>query len=162
MKKLVVVMSLLCFASLLPVFAKPMLAPTKDQALNVPFIAIVEYMGYKSEGKVGYFNGPIAQYRIIRLLKGANLPEVLDVRYDFSDGSACLEESGWKFSEDLMPKKGSRWILFLDQDTQMKYWTTYRGSFGRWDANPRNIQEVENVLKKGQVHTILNSLPRFN
>lgn len=150
MKKLLVIMSLFCFAIFLPLFAKPMFEPTKDQAFNFPFIAIVEYTGYKLEGKVDYFSGPIGEYKIIRLLKGANLPEVLDVRYDFSDGSACIAEAGWKFTEDLMPEKGSRWILFLDQDTQMKYWTTYRGSFGRWDASPENIQEVEDALKNGQ------------
>ncbi len=148
MKKLAIIMSLLCLTGLLPLFAKPMLAPTKDQALNVPFIAIAEYIGYKSEGKVGYFNGPIARYRIIRLLKGDNLPEVLDLRYDFTDGSACLAEAGWKFTEDLMPKKSSRWILFLEKDAQMKYWTTYRGTFGRWDASSGNIQEVESALSR--------------
>jgi hypothetical protein len=147
MKKLLVIMSLLCFISFSSVFAKPMFEPTKDQAFNSPLIAIVEYTGYKLEGKVDYFSGPIGKYKIIRLLKGANVPEVLDVRYDFSDGSACIAEAGWRFTEDLMPEKGSRWILFLDKDSQMKYRTTYRGSFGRWDASPENIQEVENVLK---------------
>lgn len=49
-----------------------------------------------------------------------------------------------------MPKKGSRWILFLNKDAQIKYWTTYRGPFGRWDANFENIQEAENALKEGQ------------
>ncbi len=148
MKKLLIMMSLFCFTNLLSLFAKPMLAPTKDQAFNSPLIAIVEYTGYKVDGKVDYFSGPIGQYKVIRLLKGANSSEVLDVRYDFTDGSACIKESGWKFTEGLMPEKGSSWILFLDKDSQMKYRTTYRGSFGRWDASLENIQEVESALKK--------------
>lgn len=146
MKKSLIIMSLLFFAGFSPIFAKPMFAPEKDHALSSQLIAIVEYGGYKFDGQVDYFSGPIGQYKIIRLLKGANISEILDVRYDFTDGSACIAEAGWKFTEDLMPEKGSRWILFLDKDVQMKYWITYRGSFGRWEANSENIQEVENAL----------------
>jgi hypothetical protein len=148
MKKSLIIMSLLFFVGSSFVLASPMFAPEKDRAFSSQLIAIVEYAGYKLDGQVGYFNGPIGEYKIIRLLKGAHVSGILDVRYDFTDGSACIAETGWKFTEDLMPEKGSKWILFLDKDNQMEYWTTYRGSFGRWDANPENIQEVENALNR--------------
>lgn len=87
MKKFLLIMGFLCFLGCSSVFAKPMFAPTKDQAFKSPVIAIVEYRGYKLDGKVDYFSGPVGQYKIIRLLKGTDVSEVLDVRYDFTDGS---------------------------------------------------------------------------
>ncbi|MBF0484899.1 MAG: hypothetical protein HQL16_00130 [Candidatus Omnitrophica bacterium] len=151
MKRRVFTIGVILFWGCSLVFAEPMFAPTKEQAFKSQLIAIVEYSGYQLLGKIDYFSGPVARYKIIRILKGANVSKALDVRYDFTDGSACLPEVGWKFSEDLMPKKGSRWILFLNEDSPMKYWATYRGPFGRWSADFKNTLEVENALSKGQL-----------
>lgn len=129
-----------------------MFAPTKEEAFKSPLIAIVEYTGYKSEGKIDYFSGPIAQYKLVRVLKGTNALKVLEVLYDFTDGSACIAEVGWKFTENLMPQKGSKWILFLNKDAQAKHLTTYRGPFGRWEANSGNITEVEKALEREKVN----------
>lgn len=148
---LILSIAFICFLGYSSVFAKPMPAPTKGEAFKSSLIVIVEYTGYKSEGKIDYFGGPIAQYKLVRVLKGINAPKVFDVRYDFTDGSACIAEVGWKFTENLMPQKGSKWILFLNKDTQTKHLTTYRGPFGRWEANSGNITEVENVLKREKV-----------
>lgn len=128
-------------------YAKPMPAPTKEEAYKSQVIVIAEYLGYKSHGKIDYFRGPIAQYKTIRVLKG-DAPASLNVRHDFSDGSACIAEVGWKFTDNLMPKKGSKWILFLKNDNFAKEWTTYRGDFGRWKAKLENIKEVESSLSK--------------
>ncbi len=152
MKKLALSIAFICCLGYSSVFAKPMSAPTKKEAFKSSLVVIVEYTGYKSEGEIDYFGGPIAQYKLVRVLKGPNALKVFDVRYDFTDGSACIAEVGWKFTENLMPQKGSKWILFLNKDSQVKYLTTYRGSFGRWEANAENIIEVENALKKGEVN----------
>jgi len=129
------------------VYAKPMLSPTKEEAYQSQLIVIAEYIGYISDNQISYFHGPIAQYRIIQVLKGVSRSMDLSVRYDFHDGSACVEEEGWKFSEELMPDIGSKWILFLGEDAS-NYWTTYRGDFGRWIANPENLKQVEEGLEE--------------
>lgn len=148
MKKIMLAVSAFYFLACLSAFAKPMPAPTKDEALRSPVIAVVEYLSYRSIGEIDYFKGPVAEYKVIRILKGADVPGILNVRYDFDDGSACLPETGWEFGEDMMPEKGSKWILFLDKDAVADNWATYRGSFGRWYADPANIQEIENSLKE--------------
>jgi hypothetical protein len=128
-------------------YSEPMRIPTREEALRSNWIVIAQYISHKESlsGKIDYFHGPIAQYKIIRVLSGNNLNQTIDVRYDFQDGSACLALENWKFTEDTMPQTNSEWILFLEQENGI--FTTYRGDYGRWEATRENIKEIEHALR---------------
>ncbi len=129
-------------------WAKPMPAPTKTEAYKSEYIVIGEYIDYQAKEEINYFQGPIAKFKTIRILKGIDFPGILNIRYDFHDGSACLPLEGWVFSKDIMPKSGSFWILFLNKNKEYEVFTTYRGDFGRWEATEENIAELEKALGK--------------
>ena len=145
---------LICYACVLfstNAYSKPMFAPTIDEALkSSSYIVVAEYAGYsKHWNKIDYFYGPIATYKVIEILKGSTLPESIQIQYDFTDGSACIVPQNWNFNEKYMPKKRSRWILFLQSKSDKEnIWKTYRGDYGRWEADESNIIKIEKQLKK--------------
>lgn len=106
-----------CFFTLFAIYfkldAKPMDNPTIEEVIQSNWIVIAEYIDYSKQGKIGYFNEPIANYKVIQVLRGKLLDETIQIYYEFQDGSACVLLKGWRFSDNLMPKKGSQWILFL-------------------------------------------------
>lgn len=121
--------------------AKPMETPTIEQGVETsPSIVVAQYKGYKAEGKIEYFGGPTAEYEVKSVLKGKPVTGKLNVRYLFTDGSACLEPKGWVFKQDMMPKPGSTWILLLKEPG------TYRGSFGRIPHTEDNLKKVKALL----------------
>lgn len=108
--------------------AKPMPAPSLEEAQRSSRAVVAEYVDYTADGNIGYFSGPVARYRIVR--GNYTTPgQIVRIRYQFQDGSACLEPQGWVFSESMMPKKGSLWTLYLQGEGPIL--DTYRGSFGR-------------------------------
>ena len=147
--------SFLILSSILTLFisnyseSKPMPSPTMQEALNSKIIIIGEYRGHETLffKKIDYFNGPIAIYEKIDVLKGKNIPNIVKVRYDFSDGSACIAEENWKFSKKLMPRIGSKWILFLNPEKERKIFTTYRGDFGRMETTSKNVKKIKKYLE---------------
>ena len=127
--------------------AKPMPSPSLETAVRQSVAIVeVEYLGYDN-GKVSYFSGPLANYRLVRTLKGKS-PKQIKVRYDFTDGSACLAPKPWSFSPKMMPRTGSRWILLLQ--TQDSPSTTYRGTFGRQKSGPNNLKKIQNHLRSSK------------
>jgi hypothetical protein len=132
------------------VHSAPVLGPTEQEALeHSAFIVVAEHAGYSKKwfGKIDYFHGPLADYRVIQVLKGGALPKRIRVRYDFHDGSPCLSPPDWKFKEEFMPAKGSRWVLFLEEKSDRDdFWQTYRGDYGRWPANKANIDRVKKLV----------------
>jgi hypothetical protein len=137
-----------------PCAAEPMMAPTKKEAAQSKWILLAKYVGYKPfQLPVTYFDGVMAEYQITKILKG---PEVKDpkinVSYAFHDGSACLAERNWTFSDAKMPQKGSGWILFLEQPSFKSSYTnafiTYRGDFGRVAATSSSVADVQKLISK--------------
>lgn len=125
-------------------WAKPMMAPTLESAVQQSATIVeVEYLGY-DRGPVSYFSGPVANYRVLRALKGSS-PKDLKVRYDFTDGSACLAPKSWSFSDKMMPKPGSRWILLLQ--TKGSPSTTFRGNFGRIESQSSQSRELQSLIR---------------
>jgi hypothetical protein len=51
-----------------------------------------------------------------------------------------MEPDDWSFTEKLMPKKGSLWLLFIGENGSPH--TTYRGDFGRTPAQAHTGIEV--------------------
>lgn len=126
--------------------AEPMESPSLEEAVGAPCIVRAEFLGYNAGEKISYFHGPIAEYRVKEVLKGEMPEDVVRVRYDFDDGSACIAPQGWEFSEKLLPEKGSSWILFLARNESGIY-LTYRGEYGRWQAGIENIDKIKALLK---------------
>lgn len=127
--------------------AKPMPAPDPLEA-RARSVAIVEakYVGRVTGGNVTYFGGTVAKYRVERVLAGASPGRDIKVFYAFHDGSACIEDRSWRFSESMMPRPGSRWVLFL-QRLEGGIYSTYRGDYGRWEASPQNQARVRSLLE---------------
>lgn len=126
------------------VWAKPMPAPTLERAVRDSAVIVeVEYLGFDQSDEVTYFSGPVARYRVLKSLKG-NTDGKLRVRYDFTDGSACIAPKEWKFSQQKMPEPGSRWFLFLTGSGSPA--GTYRGSFGRQSADPKMRAKIKSLL----------------
>ncbi len=129
-------------------YAKPMPAPTIDQALRSEWIVVGRFISYKKKStvKVDYFDGVIATYEVIQILKNRTLRKQIKIHYEFQDGSACIASEGWKFEKDTMPKVGSTWILFLNRQDNGELFTTYRGDYGRWKATKEEITTLQKRL----------------
>lgn len=141
-----------CFLLVENIYSKPMSAPTIEEAIeSSEYILVAEYSEYSKrwQHKISYFYGPRATYRVNQILKGnSTLPKAIQVRYDFQDGSPCIESEKWRFDEKVMPQKGSRWILFLkSKGNEEDIWETYRGDYGRWEATDENFNKIKNQLK---------------
>lgn len=114
--------------------SKPANEPSLDALCQVASIVEAEYENFERDPKAGiidYFHPPLAKFKFLRLVHGKAVPAEFFIFYSFDDGSACLMPEGWKFSEDLLPKPGSRWFLFLTEG-QEKLHKTYYGDFGRF------------------------------
>ena len=139
-----------------PVSAKPMMAPTPEEAANSPFIVTAKFSGYQlpkqDDEEALYMGGLKATYEITKVLKSKTtphgLPSTIEVTYAFHDGSACLVDQSWHFDEKKMPTKGTSWILFLSTPEPNQPFRTYRGDYGRWPATNAQLKRVETLLHK--------------
>ncbi len=120
------------------------------------FIAICTYESYEKADDISFFNPPRAHFRIDKILKGPNLNRAMPVRFEFHDKTATEKPQGWEFSDSMMPKKGSKWILFTDAaiptETAQNSFETFRGNYGRMEATKENLDEIYRVraLHQGQ------------
>lgn len=119
-------------------------------AIRSEGVVIAEYLGYEKSPDINFFHPPKAKFRITKILKGPPLNKDLPVRYEFRDRSTNQgAPSGWKFSEDKMPAKGSSWIIFLEWCSPREgMFDTYEGSFGRLPADDENLNKVYAELEK--------------
>jgi hypothetical protein len=112
------------------------------------FVVIAEYRGYENTGTINLFDPPVAHFRIIQTLKGPALPDDLPIRYAFTDKPAEVMPVDWKFSEDMMPEKGSQFILciwsFVKDCAE-----TYNWSYGRFPLTAANLQAVCQEIQFG-------------
>jgi hypothetical protein len=134
-------------------FAKPMMEPKLEEAVKSRFVVIAQYSGYKAfREPVTYFDGVMGRYLLEKVMKGPQIRDPhINVAYAFHDGSACLAEPDWKFSDKIMPKVGSSWILFLEEPNWKSSntdnaFSTYRGDFGRMPATAANIEKVKKMI----------------
>jgi len=112
------------------------------------FIGILVYEGYDKSDAITFFHPPIAHYHIETILRGPKLNREFPVRYEFHDKTAKEKPKDWKFSEDLMPKKGSKWLLFAPAAIPTNgAFETFRGSFGRMEATPDNLDQIYRVIE---------------
>lgn len=125
--------------------AEPMPPASIEEGLGTS-IAVVsaEYQGYRrrQSGRIGYFEPPVARFRVVATLYGKPpAASAIDVYHDFHDGSPCLEPEHWRFNPSMMPEPGSRWLLIL-QPGKENIFRTYRGNFGRMPDTPENRRNL--------------------
>ncbi len=120
------------------------------------FIGICTFENYEKSDDISFFNPPRAHFHIDKILKGPNLNKEMPVRFEFHDKTATEKPEGWEFSDSMMPKKGSKWILFTDAaiptQTAQNSFETFRGNYGRMEATKENLDEIYRVraLHQGQ------------
>jgi len=137
---LILVMALTSFVNAEPLPAPSFGKPKGDPSVELcasPVIVVGEYLSYQPlslGSEIGYFSPPLALFKRIETWRGEEAGAEIRVRFDFHDGSPCLEPEGWRFKESLMPKLGTRWILFLSKDKSgTGYYETFRGDLGRFE-----------------------------
>jgi len=113
-------------------------------------IFVAEYKGFSSEGVVSYYKPPKAMYHIEEYLKGPPLSRTLPIRYEFHDKIVGEDKpKDWKFSDDKMPKKGSKWLIFIPNCVPVEgQFETFHGSYGRQEYNEANIDEIHRIIEE--------------
>lgn len=114
------------------------------------YIAICTYEGYEVERDTTYFRPPIAIFHVKEVLMGPPLNRRLPIRFEFNDKTGDVKPpEGWKFGPDKMPKKGSEWLIFIENAVPKRgAFETYHGSFGRQEATEENKNKIYEVIEK--------------
>ncbi len=117
-------------------------------------VYIAEYKGYEHEGDVTFFRPPQANFKIVEYLKGPPLSRTLPIKYVFHSELGREKPKDWKWSESLMPAKGSKWIIFIDNCVPIAgMFETFHGSFGRQECNEKNLDELHRIIQEHQGQT---------
>lgn len=110
-------------------------------------IAICTYENYEKSDAISFFHPPRAHFRIDEILKGPKLNKEMPVRFEFHDKTATEKPEGWTFSESMMPKKGSKWLIFSEAGIPTNgSFETFRGNYGRMEATPDNLDSIYRVI----------------
>ena len=120
-----------------------------DNAAHSECILTAEYLGYEKKADTYYTHPPTANYRITKILKGPPLNRDLPIRYEFTDRiNDSQAPPGWKFGADKMPKKGSQWIIFIQNALPRDgAFDTYQGTYGRQPATEENLNKIYSLLE---------------
>jgi len=115
-------------------------------------IFIAEFKGYEDKEMITFNNPPTATYRIEKALKGPDLNKQLPIRFKFDrDIRGENKPAGWSWKPEMMPKVGSRWILFIPNCIPVSgAYETFHGSYGRQELNEANIDEVHRIIQEHQ------------
>jgi hypothetical protein len=113
------------------------------------WMGIGEYRSFENKPGLNFINPPAAIFECTKVLKGPFIGHHLNVIFDFRENPQDNSPPGWEFSENLMPKKGSSWIIFIpDTVPKANGFTTYRGRYGRQQATEDNLAKVYAVIEK--------------
>lgn len=132
-----------------------------EEAVQSPYVVLASYQGHEPVSSRSnediYLSGFKASYKIASVLKTSPSSTIVnalelkpgekfDVQYLFHDLTPCIADKYFRFSESLMPTKGSKWFLFLKTRYEKQDWQTYRGSEGRLQATEANSKIVKGLL----------------
>lgn len=122
-----------------------------ENAVKAECIVIAEFEGLEktTEKDASWNHPPMAHYHITKNLKGPPLNKALPLKYDFHDLVNTAKPDGWKFSEKMLPEKGSSWILFIEFAVPKRgMFETFQGSYGRQPATDDNLNNLYQLLDK--------------
>jgi tetratricopeptide (TPR) repeat protein len=123
------------------------LAESFEGAARSESVVTATYEGYE-KGDIHYNHAPKAIYHITKILKGPPLNATLPIRYEFHDKTSNVPPPNWKFTPELMPEKGSEWLLFIEYAVpRMGMFDTYEGSYGRQPASEENLNKIYGLLE---------------
>ena len=112
------------------------------------WIGICEYKNYEKKDGLGFYNPPTANYSRLECLKGPPLATSLPVHFKFYDVAGAKPPDGWKFGDDKMPTKGSKWIIFIPNAVPVNgAFDTYKGDYGRQPATEENVGEIRRIIE---------------
>lgn len=112
-------------------------------------VLVCEYTNFDEEKTIGWSNPPFAYFHIVEYLKGPPFPGRLPIRYEFHDMINKEKPEGWTFDKSMMPKKRSKWILFIPNAVPIAgAFETYHGSAGRVEFNETSYYAILDVIKK--------------
>ncbi len=140
--------------------AKPVGPFTLEDAASIGDLIVVASYQSHEEPKAGtapgdlYMGGLLSHFKVEQVLRpikksqDKDVPKDLKLNYCFHDWSPCMPDQSFKFSEDKMPKKGSKWILFLMplENPETKVFRTYRGDRGMLPATDDNLKKVKALV----------------
>jgi hypothetical protein len=126
----------------------------RDACRQSSSIVLAEYYGFDKRPNVGFWDPPIAHFRIIQSLHGPVLPNDLKVAYEFYDFGTRKEPQDWKYSDELLPEKGSKFILcIMSFSLEPGVFKTYNGAYGRIALNATNLKDVrQEILFTDKLH----------
>ncbi|MDX2104763.1 MAG: hypothetical protein SFY67_00040 [Candidatus Melainabacteria bacterium] len=113
-------------------------------------VFIAEYKGYEKRPDITYYQPPLAKFYIEKFYKGPPLNRNIPIKFEFNEGLENQKRpEGWKFSEELMPKPGSKWIIFVENAVPVDHmFETFHGSYGRQPYSDETLDEVLAILEK--------------
>ncbi len=122
--------------------------PFLSELCRCEWIAIAEYKGFTAPRVVTPATPPIAMYRIKKQLRGLRYPtrNLLPIMYEFDRSES--QEPQTKAKKQEMPKKGSKWILFLPEFVaNHQGFRTFQGGLGRVEYSDENLRAVLSGMK---------------
>jgi tetratricopeptide (TPR) repeat protein len=132
----------------LNVDSRPIGSDYESAFLKSEWIGICEYRGYEKKENILFNNPPTAQFYWTKCLKGPPLNHDMPVKFKFYEYDGQPKPAGWKFSEDKMPKKGSKWLIFIPNAVVVPGgFDTYRGSYGRQEATEDNLGTIYAIIE---------------
>jgi tetratricopeptide (TPR) repeat protein len=119
-----------------------------DAFLQSEWIGLCEYRGYQKKDHILFNSPPIANYHLVKWLKGPPLNKDMPIRYKFYEYDGAPKPDGWTFGPDKMPKIGSQWLIFVPQAVVREgAFDTYKGSYGRQEANDDNLGRILEIIE---------------
>ncbi|HEY9758286.1 MAG TPA: hypothetical protein V6C97_24180 [Oculatellaceae cyanobacterium] len=136
----------------------PAWAVSSDDRWSCESIVVAEYVECSDRSRVSEgdviskanitrFTPPSALFRVVDVLKGPPLNRVITIKFDFVDDKPLPND--WKFDKSMMPKPGSKWILFIPNAVPhgvLREFETWNGSLGREVFSVQRGEEIRKVL----------------
>jgi len=123
-------------------------ADSLNAFLKSEWIGICEYKGYEKKENILFNNPPTAHFYWTKCLKGPPLNHDMPIKFKFYEYDGAPKPEGWKFGEDKMPKKGSKWIIFIPNAVVVpEGFDTYKGSYGRQEATEENLGSIYAIIE---------------
>lgn len=130
----------------------PRKALTLENAfLRSEAILVCTFKSYE-KGKITFFNPPKAIFKLEEALKtSARWNPIVPIRFEFHEDLKEDKPEGWTFSPEMMPKKGSKWIIFIPNSVPVEgMYKTYHGKFGIIPYSEDVYDKVMKIIKEHQ------------
>ena len=122
-----------------------------DNAIRSESIVLAEYQGYDKADDIRFNSPPLTHWHVDKILKGPPLNKSLPLRFDFHTTGIKDPPPGWKWSESMLPEKGSKWILFIEfsvPDGVRRWFIPFQGSYGLQPATEENLNTLDALLEQ--------------